>query len=162
MTKNHSLLHIAILFALLFTGCSDDEPTPVKGNSLISGFRETYGFQAEKVGSESYEAKNLIIPVSGVSSYRDGVYDYTISANLYPRLPLPEGILYTAEKNPAWYNLHIKRYGDDSYSGKPLKDVYEEFRDRETDYMDTIRESIEAEADRCIHKEKPRVSREDR
>lgn len=44
----------------------------------------------------------------------------------------------------------------------PLKDVYEEFRDRETDYMDTIRESIEAEADRCIHKEKPRVSREDR
>ncbi len=125
MTKNHSLLHIAILFALLFTGCSDDEPTPVKGNSLISGFREIYGFQAEKVGSESYEAKNLIIPVSGVSSYRDGVYDYTISASLYPRLPLPEGILYTAENNPAWYNLHIKRYGDDSYSGKPLKDVYE-------------------------------------
>ena len=25
-----------------------------------------------------------------------------------------------------------------------LKDVYEEFRDRETDYMDVIRESIEA------------------
>ena len=44
----------------------------------------------------------------------------------------------------------------------PLKDVYEKFRDRETDYMDTIRESIEAEADRCIHKEKQRASREDR
>ena len=44
----------------------------------------------------------------------------------------------------------------------PLKDVYEEFRDRETDYMDVIRESIEAEADRCIHKEKQRASREDR
>ena len=44
----------------------------------------------------------------------------------------------------------------------PLKDVYEEFRDRETGYMDTIRESIEAEADRCIHKEKQRASREDR
>lgn len=44
----------------------------------------------------------------------------------------------------------------------PLKDVYEEFRDHETDYMDTIRESIEAEADRCIHKEKQRASREDR
>ena len=43
-----------------------------------------------------------------------------------------------------------------------LKDVYEEFRDRETDYMDVIRESIEAEADRCIHKEKQRASREDR
>ena len=44
----------------------------------------------------------------------------------------------------------------------PLKDVYEEFRDRETNYMDMIRESIEAEADRCIHKEKQRASREDR
>ena len=44
----------------------------------------------------------------------------------------------------------------------PLKDVYEEFRDRETGYMDTIREFIEAEADRCIHKEKQRASREDR
>ena len=44
----------------------------------------------------------------------------------------------------------------------PLKDVYEEFRDRETGYMDTIRESIEAEADRCIHKEKQRASRADR
>ena len=44
----------------------------------------------------------------------------------------------------------------------PLKDVYEEFRDRETGYMDTIRESIEAETDRCIHIEKQRASREDR
>ena len=44
----------------------------------------------------------------------------------------------------------------------PLKDVYEEFSDRETGYMDTIRESIEAEADRSIHREKQRASREDR
>ena len=44
----------------------------------------------------------------------------------------------------------------------PLKDVYEEFRDRETGYMDTIRESIEAESDRSIHREKQRASREDR
>ena len=44
----------------------------------------------------------------------------------------------------------------------PLKDVYEEFGDRETNYMDMIRESIEAEADRCIHKEKQRASQEDR
>ena len=44
----------------------------------------------------------------------------------------------------------------------PLKDVYEEFRDRRTGYMDTIRESIEAESDRSIHREKQRASREDR
>ena len=47
-------------------------------------------------------------------------------------------------------------------SPSPLDDLYQEYVKVETDYMDTIRESIEAEADRCIHKEKPRVSREDR
>lgn len=29
----------------------------------------------------------------------------------------------------------------------PLSDVYKEFRDRETEHMDTIRDSIETEAD---------------
>ena len=119
------LLPLATIFTILFTCCSDDEPTPSKSNSLITCFRETYGFQAEKIGPESYETKNLMIPVRGVRYYKDGVYDLTISASLHPQLPLPEGMQFSADRNPAWYDLHIKRYGDDNYSGKPLKDIYE-------------------------------------
>ena len=119
------LLPLATIFTILFTCCSDDEPTPSKNNSLITCFRETYGFQAEKIGPESYETKNLMIPVRGVKYYKDGVYDLTISASLHPQLPLPEGMQFSADRNPAWYDLHIKRYGDDNYSGKPLKDIYE-------------------------------------
>ena len=32
----------------------------------------------------------------------------------------------------------------------PLSDVYKEFRDRETENMDTIRDSIETEADKSL------------
>lgn len=32
----------------------------------------------------------------------------------------------------------------------PLSDVYKEFRDRETEHMDTIRDSIETEADKSV------------
>ena len=32
----------------------------------------------------------------------------------------------------------------------PLSDVYKEFRDRETEHMDTIRDSIETEADKLV------------
>ena len=33
-----------------------------------------------------------------------------------------------------------------------LSDVYKEFRDRETEHMDTIRDSIDTEADKCLQR----------
>lgn len=44
-------------------------------------------------------------------------------------------------------------------SPSPLADVYEEFRDRETEHMDTIRDSIESRADEVIKREHARESR---
>lgn len=44
-------------------------------------------------------------------------------------------------------------------SPSPLADVYEEFRDRETEHMDTISDSIESRADEVIKREHARESR---
>lgn len=44
----------------------------------------------------------------------------------------------------------------------PLNDVFNEFRDREAEHMDTIRDSIETEADKCVGKEQKRSTRESR
>ena len=44
-------------------------------------------------------------------------------------------------------------------SPSPLADVYEELRDRETEHMDTIRDSIESRADEVIKREHARESR---
>ncbi len=41
----------------------------------------------------------------------------------------------------------------------PFADVFEEFRDRETEYMDTIRDSIETRANDVIKRENARESR---
>jgi len=41
----------------------------------------------------------------------------------------------------------------------PLADVFEEFRDRETEHMDTIRDSIETRANEVIKRENARESR---
>lgn len=41
----------------------------------------------------------------------------------------------------------------------PLDDVYQEFKDRETEHMDTIRDSIETRADTMIKREAARESR---
>ena len=44
----------------------------------------------------------------------------------------------------------------------PLDDVYKEFKDREVEHMDTIRDSIETEADNSICREKAKTGRESR
>ena len=44
----------------------------------------------------------------------------------------------------------------------PLSDVYKEFRDRETEYMDTIRDSIETEADKSLKRQEKKQQRESR
>lgn len=41
----------------------------------------------------------------------------------------------------------------------PLDDVYKEFKDREVEHMDTIRDSIETRADQVIKRENVRESR---
>lgn len=41
----------------------------------------------------------------------------------------------------------------------PLADVFEEFKDRETEHMDTIRDSIETRANEVIKRENARESR---
>ncbi len=41
----------------------------------------------------------------------------------------------------------------------PLADVFEEFKDRETEHMDTIRDSIETRANEVIKRENARKSR---
>lgn len=41
----------------------------------------------------------------------------------------------------------------------PLDDVYKEFKDREVEHMDTIRDSIETRADQVIKRESARESR---
>ena len=41
----------------------------------------------------------------------------------------------------------------------PLDDVYKEFRDREVEHMDTIRDSIETRADDVLKRDKNRESR---
>ena len=42
----------------------------------------------------------------------------------------------------------------------PLSDVYKEFRDRETEHMDTIRDSIETEADKSLQRQEKKQHRE--
>lgn len=44
----------------------------------------------------------------------------------------------------------------------PLDDVYKEFKGREVEHMDTIRDSIETEADNSIRREKAKTGRESR
>ena len=44
----------------------------------------------------------------------------------------------------------------------PLSDVYKEFRDRETEHMDTIRDSIETEADKNLQRQEKKQQRESR
>lgn len=44
----------------------------------------------------------------------------------------------------------------------PLSDVYKEFRDRETEHMDTIRDSIETEADKSLQRQEKKQHRESR
>ncbi len=47
-------------------------------------------------------------------------------------------------------------------SPSPLSDVYKEFRDRETEHMDTIRDSIETEADKSLQRQEKKQQRESR
>ena len=49
-----------------------------------------------------------------------------------------------------------------SKSPYPLSDVYKEFRDRETEHMDTIRDSIETEADKSLRRGRAKAARESR
>ena len=44
----------------------------------------------------------------------------------------------------------------------PLSDVYKEFRDRETEHMDTVRDSIETEADKSLQRQEKKQQRESR
>ena len=44
----------------------------------------------------------------------------------------------------------------------PLSDVCIEFRDRETEHMDTIRDSIETEADKSLQRQEKKQQRESR
>ena len=44
----------------------------------------------------------------------------------------------------------------------PLSDVYKEFRDRETEHMDTIRDSIETAADKNLQRQEKKQQREGR
>lgn len=44
----------------------------------------------------------------------------------------------------------------------PLSDVYKEFQDRETEHMDTIRDSIETEADKSLQRQEKKQQRESR
>ena len=44
----------------------------------------------------------------------------------------------------------------------PLSDVYKEFRDRETEHMDTIRDSVETEADKSLQRQEKKQQRESR
>lgn len=44
----------------------------------------------------------------------------------------------------------------------PLSDVYKEFRDGETEHMDTIRDSIETEADKSLQRQEKKQHRESR
>lgn len=41
----------------------------------------------------------------------------------------------------------------------PLEDIFKDFRDRETGYMDTVREAIESRADAVIKRDNARESR---
>lgn len=47
-------------------------------------------------------------------------------------------------------------------SPSPLSDVYDEFKDREVEHMETIRDSIESQANKCFKKEKLKPDRESR
>ena len=47
-------------------------------------------------------------------------------------------------------------------SPSPLSDVYKEFRDRETEHMATIRDSIEPEADKSLQRQEKKQQRESR
>lgn len=49
-----------------------------------------------------------------------------------------------------------------SKSPCPLSDVYKEFRDRETEHMDVIRDSVETEADKSLRRERAKAARESR
>ena len=44
----------------------------------------------------------------------------------------------------------------------PLSDVFDEFNDREDDHMDTIRDSIETEADKSLRRQEKKQYRESR
>ena len=44
----------------------------------------------------------------------------------------------------------------------PLDDVYKEFKDREVEHMDTIRDSIETEADKSLQRQEQKQQRESR
>ena len=44
----------------------------------------------------------------------------------------------------------------------PLSDVFDEFKDREVEHMETIRDSIESQANKCVKKEKMKSDRESR
>ena len=44
----------------------------------------------------------------------------------------------------------------------PLDDVYKEFKDREVEHMDTIRGSIETEADKSLQRQEKKQQRESR
>ena len=44
----------------------------------------------------------------------------------------------------------------------PLSDVFDEFKDREVEHMDTIRDSIETEADKSLQRQEKKQHRESR
>ena len=44
----------------------------------------------------------------------------------------------------------------------PLRDVFDEFKDREVEHMDTIRDSIETEADKSLQRQEKKQHRESR
>ena len=74
------------------------------------------------------------------------------------------GISYTVENKTivmAMENLELspKQAKALLKSPCPLADVFEEFRDRETEHMDTIRDSIETRANQVMKREQDRNGR---
>lgn len=98
----------------------------------------------EKMKAEQGEFRSWLLS-QGPSEILDHAFEYTMRGDIViamEELELSPKRAKTLLKSPC-----------------PLADVYKEFRDRETEHMDTIRDSIESRADQVIKREKERDRR---
>jgi hypothetical protein len=106
--------------------------------------RDYNGELYERMKSEQGEYKSWLL-TQEPSAILDHAFEYTTR----------EDIVLAMEE----LDLSPKRAKALLKSPCPLADVYKEFRDRETNHMDTIRDSIESRADQVIQREKERDGR---
>ena len=116
------VMALAMTWSMASCSSDNDDPVPVvkESKSLIKTFRETYGFSARETWGTRM-SDDLVIPVEGVvRKVALDINSFNYNTLWYDQYYLTEGVVYSPEHNPLWYEHWVNEYGDTTYNRAPM------------------------------------------